>query len=102
MEEEKSVKKKRSGLLKIIGNVLFWVIIVVLFATWITDFVKTRNSEKPIFCVKRIEHKFDDGTVDECVGLGYKVYTYHRDSIKIKSQFSPFFIGMEKQEVKNG
>ena len=35
-------------------------------------------------------------TTDECIGLGYKVFTYNRKSIKLKRQFSPFFIKMEE------
>lgn len=96
-DNEKSKKKqKKRGILKTIGNVLFWVIIVCLFATWITDFVRTQKEEKPVFCVKKIEHKYDDGATDECIGLGYKVFTYNRKSIKLKRQFSPFFIKMEE------
>ena len=65
-DNEKSKKKqKKRGILKTIGNVLFWVIIVCLFATWITDFVRTQKDEKPVFCVKKIEHKYDDGTTEE-------------------------------------
>ena len=90
-DNEKSKKKqKKRGMLKTIGNVLFWVIIVCLFATWITDFVRTQKEEKPVFCVKKIEHKYDDGTTDECIGLGYKVFTYNRKSIKLKDNFHHF------------
>ena len=95
-DNEKARKNKEKGNIKTIGNVLFWVIIVCLFATWITDFVRTQKEEKPVFCVKKIEHKYDDGTTDECIGLGYKVFTYNRKSIKLKRQFSPFFIKMEE------
>lgn len=98
MEETAKNKKKekRRGILRIIGNILFWVIIICLFATWITDFIRTQKDEKPVFCVKEVEHKYDDGQTDECIGFGYKVFTYNRKSIKLKRQFSPFFIKMEE------
>ena len=81
---------------KIVWNVIFWICVVVLFAVWIIDFVNVKNDKKPMFCIQEKTHKYNDGTVDECIGLGYKIYNYHRDSIKIKSQFAPFFIGMEE------
>ncbi len=87
-------KKKSVG--KIIFDVVFWVVIVCLLFVWVFDFLKVKNEEKPVFCIQEKTHEFEDGTVDECVGLGYKVYTYNRESINIKVQFAPFFIRMEK------
>ena len=49
-----------------------------------------------MFCLSEKNHKFDDGTVYECKGLGYNVYQYNRESIDIARQFSPFFVGMKK------
>lgn len=80
-------------MIKKILNVLFWVVIIALLGIWLTDFFMVQNEKKPIFCVKQNEIKYDDGTVNECWGLGYKVYEYHRKSINISTQFSPFFIG---------
>lgn len=88
--------EKRKKFRRKIGNFIFWILIIGLFAVWVTDFVRVKTDEKPMFCVKRIEHKYDDGTTEECVGLGYKVYNYNRKSINIRSQFAPFFVGMEK------
>lgn len=88
--------RKRKKFRRILGNFIFWVIILGLFAVWVTDFMRVRDDKKPMFCIKKIEHKYDDGTTEECVGLGYKVYTYNRKSINLKSQFAPFFVRMEK------
>lgn len=86
--------KKNIG--KTIWNIVFWTLIIGLFAIWTTDFIQVKREKEPIFCVKEVEHKYPDGTTKECVGLGYKVYTYNRTSIKIKKQFSPFFVSMEE------
>ncbi len=88
--------RKRKKFRRILGNFIFWVIILGLFAVWVTDFMRVRDDKKPMFCIKKIEHKYDDGTTEECVGLGYKVYNYNRKSINLKSQFAPFFVSMEK------
>lgn len=97
-EEEKETFEngKKKSVFKRIWNFIFWLAIICLFAIWITDFVRTKREEKPIFCIKEVEHKYDDGTTTECDGLGYKVFTYKRESIKLKSQFSPFFVSMEE------
>ena len=88
-------KNKRSLPLRIF-DLVFWVIIIVLAFVWLTDFIRIQNNKKPKFCLTEKTHKFDDGTVDECVGLGYKIYDYHRESLKDAHQFSPFFVGMKK------
>ena len=88
--------RKRKKFRRRLGNFIFWIIILGLFAVWVTDFIRVRDDKKPMFCIKKIEHKYDDGTTEECVGLGYKVYTYNRKSINLKSQFAPFFVSMEK------
>lgn len=93
-DEIKNVAKKRKSFGKIIFDIVFWLCVIILAAVWLTDFYKMKNSEKPIFCIKEKVHEFDDGTVNECVGLGYKIYEYNRDSIHAR-QFGPFFIGMQ-------
>ena len=94
VEETKKEKIKR--ITKRVWDIVFWVGIIVLAIIWLTDFIKVQNEEEPKFCLVQKIHEFDDGTVNECVGLGYKVYTYNRDSISGARQFSPFFVGMKK------
>ena len=89
-------KDKKISIIKTIFNVIFWVAIIGLAAIWLTDFIKVQNEKGPMFCLSEKTHEFEDGTVDECVGLGYKVYTYNRESLKNARQFSPFFVGMKK------
>lgn len=105
-EEEKATEKKEeetfengsktSRFLKKVWNIVFWTLFVCIFAIWIIDFVQVKREKEPIFCISEKVHEYEDGTTKECVGLGYKVYTYNRKSLNIKSQFSPFFVKMEE------
>ena len=94
--EEKIETKNKKKIFKRIFDVVFWVAIVILFFVWVFDFVKFKQEKKPSFCIKNNVYEFDDGTVEECIGLGYKVYYYDRKSINIKTQFGPFFVKMKK------
>lgn len=91
----KNYMENRSTPLKVF-DVVFWVCFVILASVWLTDFFRVKTNNDPIFCLSENTHKFDDGTVKECVGLGYKVYEYHRKSLDNAYQFGPFFIGMKK------
>lgn len=81
------MKKGLILLLKIIvlGVFLAWVFIVFI------DYFKTRKDEKPIFCISEKTYEYADGTTYECVGIGYKMYKYERDSINA-TEFGPIFI----------
>lgn len=86
-QTEEDKKKK-----KLITNIIFWLVMLVLFITWITDFVKTQNYDTPVFTFKKNELVYKDGTITEYIGLGYKVVYYDRDSMSLQTQFSPIFI----------
>lgn len=92
--ENKNTEKK--NILKKIFDVVFWIVIIGLAIIWLTDFINVKNDKDPVFCISQKTHTFDDGTVEECVGLGYKVYTYDRSSFSKGRQFGPFFIGMRE------
>lgn len=112
MEKEKEVKKevkkveeedvqfydkKHKSVAQIIWDCIFWLLFAALAFVWIFDFITVKNGNSPKFCIKNNVYEFDDGTVNECVGLGYKVYNYNRSGLSIKVQFSPFFVGMETE-----
>jgi len=80
---------------KKILNIIFWVVICLMFFVWIFDFIKIKNHDEPFFCIYEKTHEFDDGSVKECLGLGYKVYTYERESLE-GMKYGPFFMKMEK------
>lgn len=89
----KEANKKSIG--RKIFDVVFWVCISVLLCIWLIDFIRIKNDSKPMFCLANKTHEFDDGVVEECKGLGYKIYTYNRDSLE-GVQFGPFFAKMKK------
>lgn len=91
-------KIKKPHIFRTIFNIIFWLAVLVLAFTWIMDFIKVKNNEKPQFCISNKTHEFDDGKVDECLGLGYKVYTYDRDSMTKGAEFVPFFMSMKEPE----
>ena len=91
MEDEKKEKRVNFQTIKFIGSVIFWIVLGGLALVWLTDFVRVAREEKPIFCVKTVEHKYDDGKVTECIGLGYKVYNYDRKSFDKGVEFGPLF-----------
>lgn len=89
------VEKPKKGIFKRIFDIVFWVLIIGLAIIWVVDFVNVKQNKEPRFCVKTVIHQYSDGTVKECVGLGYHVYNYDRTSTNLKTQFSPFFIGIQ-------
>lgn len=88
-DDKKSVGHK-------IFDVIFWICIALLAFIWIFDFIQVKDGKDPKFCIKTELHEYEDGTVNECDGLGYKVFKYNRTSINIDTQFSPFFVGMKE------
>lgn len=81
--------------MKKVISTIFSVIILGIVAIWLYEYYRMVNDQEPMFCIKEETYKYDDGTVQECVGLGYKVYKYDRTSYKAK-QFGPFFIKMHE------
>ena len=96
MKKTEMKNKEEKKVTKIALNILFWTLLTVIAIIWIIDFTKVQKEEKPEFCIIQKTHKFEDGTVEECIGLGYKIYEYKRESIHDTSQFSPFYIKMKK------
>mgnify|MGYP005781743365 CR=1 FL=1 len=85
--------------MKVVKKVIS-VIFMVLFISWLSlivyeSYMVTRG-EQPKFCIKKEEHKYNDGVTTECLGLGYKVYMYDRSSIEVQVEFGPFWISEKK------
>ena len=98
LEEEVVINptEKKYTVGKLIFNIVFWVAFVGLLILWITEIVIAKNGKDPILCFNEKIHQFDDGTVRECHGIGYKTFEYHRESINITRQFGAFFVEMRK------
>lgn len=95
-EESFENSKQRPSIIKVIWNIIFWGVIIVLAFVWVFDFIQVKNDKEPKFCISNKTHTYEDGTVEECTGLGYKVYNYNRTSLNYDVQFSPFFVGMKE------
>lgn len=90
-EEWKEIGRK-------IWDIVFWVVFAAIALTWVVDFFRVSDRKDPMFCLSKKTHTFEDGTVEQCTGLGYKVYEYNRASLDSGIQFGPFFIKMKQPE----
>lgn len=78
VEEE---SKTKEIVIKVL-NIILWLILFAWMAICLIDFFNVRNEKDPIFCISKDVVEYEDGTVDVCVGPGYKVFEYKRDSYK--------------------
>ena len=76
LAKEADTKELRSRVI----NITLWVLLVGWIAICFTDFILTKTENKPVFCTFSKTAEYEDGTVKSCIGLGYKVYNYDRDS----------------------
>jgi len=83
-----------------IWDVVFWVLFAILACVWIVDFFRVKVEKQPIFCINKETIEFEDGDVNKCVGLGYTVYEYNRESLDNGIQFGPFFIKMKEPSAE--
>jgi len=95
--KDKDVKKSNYRIFKTIFNIFFWLAVIVLAFIWITDYTRVRDNKEPKYCVSTKIHEFEDGSVTECVGLGYKTYKYERISLPSSIEFGPFFMKMREK-----
>jgi hypothetical protein len=71
-------EKKSNPLVKVL-----LVIILILFGIWAfivyTDYSRVREQKDPKYCFWKEETKeFENGTIESCKGLGYKVVNYEK------------------------
>lgn len=86
-KEEK--KDKKNIFIKIL-DILLWIILIGWMAIVFMDYYRVTNEKEPKFCIKEETIQYEDGTVESCTGLGYKVYEYNRDSFDA-IEFGPFW-----------
>lgn len=91
-ETFENAPKKEKSVLHRIWDVVFWCAFIVLVVIWLIDFNHVRNNEEPQFCISTTNHEYEDGNVKECLGLGYKIYSYNRKSMNTALEFGPFWI----------
>ena len=89
-EEFFETKKDKKSLFSRIINVILWVVLIAWMAICLIDFYNAKTGKSPIFCLKKETTKYDDGSVDTCTGLGYKIFNYKRTSFK-GIEYGPFW-----------
>ena len=88
-KKEKKNKGEKSTFSKVM-NIVLWVILLAWMAICLYDFYKVHNEKDPFFCIDKGVTEYEDGNVKWCLGLGYKVYDYNRDSFSA-IEFGPFW-----------
>jgi len=96
VKQEKKNKKKGRGAFRKFLNTILWIVVIIWVAVCLVDFFKVRNSEDPIFCLKKETIETGTGTAEVCTGLGYKAYLYNCNSSDGKiyegaREFGPFW-----------
>lgn len=84
---------------------LFSLIITVIFFGWICilgyDFYNITNKNDPKFCIQKGTIENDNGTVEWCLGAGYRTYYYDYDEYEAY-EFGPFWQKVKTlEEIKN-
>ena len=90
-EKDKKKTKKKKNIIVSIFNFVLTIVIFGVVGMAVIDFINVNQEKEPMFCIHEEWTQYDDGTVELCVGVGYKVYRYNRESIK-GSEFGPFWI----------
>ena len=88
--EEKSVSTKK--ILKLAWNIFFWACFACILFMWVSDYINTKNEKDPVFCFAKNEIQKENGSVEECIGAGYKVFKYHTVGYEDAREFGAFWI----------
>ena len=88
--------EKLKKVLKLTWDLVFWIAFIGVAALWIMDYVNTKRELDPQFCLSKNTIEVENGTVDECIGVGYKVFTYHVKDSEVSREFGGFWIEPRK------
>ena len=94
-KEAKVVEKKSVStgkILKLAWNIFFWACFACILVMWVNDYVNTKSEKDPVFCIAKNEIKKENGTVEECIGAGYKVFKYNTPGLEGAREFGAFWI----------
>lgn len=90
-KKERKEKRDKSIISRVL-NIVLWIILFAWMALVLTDYFKVRNEDDPMFCwFNNKTTSYENGTVKECTGLGYKVIKYNREDFKA-IEFGPFWL----------
>jgi hypothetical protein len=98
-EEFFDAKKSKKSLFNRIMNVVLWIVLFIWMGICLFDFFRTVSNKEPKLCIKQVRTTYNDGYVDTCTGIGYKVINYRRTSMN-GNQYGPFWITDKSAETK--
>lgn len=81
---------------KKIINITLWSVLIIWIIICFIDFTLVKTENKPVFCTFSKTTEYNDGNVNSCYGLGYKVYNYEREDFT-GLEFAPIW-GKDKSE----
>lgn len=96
--ESTQTKKEKSVLSKTI-NITLWTLLFIWMGVCLIDFYNVNKEKEPMFCLKKGSTKYQDGSVDWCIGAGYKVQYYNRESFNA-IEFGPIWSKDRSKEAK--
>ena len=88
-EIRKNYIRKKGPFKKMIGMTI-WLVVFIWAALIIIDFLNLSNDRDLSFCIERGINEYSDGSVEWCMGPGYKVYKYDRECFS-GAEFGPFW-----------
>ncbi len=89
-EEFFEEKEDKESTFNKVMNVILWIVLIVWMIICLVDFFRTHQVKKPVFTFKHETVKYEDGTVDNYLGLGYRIYHYNRKCFN-GVEYSPFW-----------
>ena len=89
-EKKQLVKSSEKSAFGRIMNVFIFIVFFAWLGICLMDYYRTYKEEQPMFCIKEGTTKYDDGTVDWCLGAGYKIYHYNRENFT-GIEYGPFW-----------
>ena len=81
VKDKKKSKRPKSTVGKILDSLISIVVFGIL-AAWLFDFYNFYSNKPPKLCIKKEVIEYEDGVTELCIGAGYKIFEYKRESIQ--------------------
>ena len=91
VENKNNKKEVALTIIKKIWDIVFWILVICLAAIWISDFILVKQDKDPKFCIKTQTIETENGNIESCTGIGYKVFKYHTKGNEGAREFGPFW-----------
>ncbi len=89
-EDNKTKPKKKKSFISKLINLIIWIVVLGWAGMLVYDFLNVLREKEPMFCLEKTTETTNDGTVNICEGVGYKVFNYDYGSLKA-IEFAPFW-----------